>query len=179
MVGLALLTASAFAEAKGITYDCDTAADHFSELSMPVDTATFTVTGKVQLKTLAVSATYAPIARVQIASSAAPGQAPDVYAGFALTALPVDAKKAPAGTPAVQMLGYSVNGKEDDIIPFSLLTKPGTIQPFSLTYDGKAVVVNLGGEAKQFPLRTKEPVVRLICSTGEFLFTDLTIISSR
>lgn len=167
------------AESKGITYDCDTASDHFSELSLPVDAATFTVTGKAQLKTLAASATYAPIARVQIASSAAPGQAPDVYAGFALTALPVDAKKAPAGTTAVQMLGYSVNGKEDDIIPFSLLTKPGTIQSFSLAYDGKAVVVNLGGEAKQLPLKTKEPVVRLICSTGEFLFTDLEIIPSR
>ena len=26
-----------------------------------------------------------------------------------------------------------------------------------------------------FPLNAAEPVVRIVCSTGEFLFTDLTI----
>ena len=177
--GLALLAAPAVVEAKSITYDCDTAANHFSELSLPVDGVAFTVSGKVQLNALAGSATYVPLARVQIASSATPGKSPDVYAGFALEALPADAKKTPSGSPAVQMLSYSVNGKEDDVLPLSLMTKPGTVQPFTLSYDGNKVLVNLGAESKSFPLKTNNPVVRLVCSTGEFLFTDLTITSSR
>lgn len=77
------------------------------------------------------------------------------------------------------MLSYSVNGKEDDVLPLSLMTKPGTVQPFTLSYDGSKVLVNLGAESKSFPLKTKDPVVRLVCSTGEFLFTDLTITSSQ
>jgi hypothetical protein len=176
---VALLTVSAAVEAKGITYDCDTAANHFSELSLPVDGGAFTVSGKVQLNALVGSATYIPVARIQIASSAAPGKSPDVYAGFALAALPADAQKTPSGSPAIQMLSYSVNGKEDDVVPLSLMTKPGTVQSFSLSYDGRTVLVNLGTEPKSFPLKTNDPVVRLICSTGEFLFTDLTITSSQ
>ena len=179
MVGLALLTLPAAVEAKSITYDCDTAANHFSELTLPVEGASFTVSGNLQLNALAASKTYVPVARVQIASSAAPGQSPDVYAGFALTALPADAMKTPSGSPAIQMLSYSVNGKDDDVLPPSLFTKPGTVQPFTLSYDGSKVRVDLGAESKSFPVKTADPVVRLICSTGEFLFTDLKVTSSR
>lgn len=178
-IGLALLTAPAIAGARGITYDCDTAADHYSELDLPVDAGAFTVSGKVQLKTLAAIKTFIPLARVQITSPTVPGKGPDVYAGFVLSALPADATKTPSGEPSIQMLGYSVNGKEDDILPFSLMTKPGTIQAFSLSYDGTKVLVNLGNESKSFPLKTKDPIVRLVCSTGEFLFTDVTITPSR
>lgn len=177
--GLALLASPTIIEAKGITYDCDTAANHFSELSLPVEGVKFTVSGKVQLNALAPSTNYTPLARVQIASSATPGMSPDVYAGFALAALPADAKKTSSGSPAVQMLSYSVNGKEDDLLPRSLLATPGTVQPFTLSYDGNKVVVELGAETKSFSLKTSDPVVRLVCSTGEFLFTDLTITSSR
>lgn len=167
------------AEARGIVYDCDTAADHFSELNLPVDGVAFTVSGKVQLNALAKSQTYAPLARVQIASAAEPGHSPDAYAGFSLTALPADAKKTPSGASAVQMLSYTVNGKDDELLPFSLITKPGTIQSFNLSYDGSKVLINLGQESKTFLLKTSEPVVRLVCSTGEFLFTDLKITLTR
>jgi len=77
------------------------------------------------------------------------------------------------------MLSYSVSGKDEDVLPFSMITKPGTIQPFNLSYDGKKVLVSLGNESKSFPLETGDPVVRLICSTGEFLFTDLKITPTR
>lgn len=161
--------------AAGITYDCDTAAGHFSELVLPSAGASFLVSGNVQLNALAASKTYAPSARIQISSAGAPGQSPSVYAGFSLTALPTDAKKAPAGSSAVQMLSYNMNGKKDEMLPLSLLTKPGTVQPFRLSYDGSQVIVNLGSESRRFPLKAAEPVVRIVCSTGEFLFTDLTI----
>ncbi|HEX8622424.1 MAG TPA: hypothetical protein VF718_10665 [Allosphingosinicella sp.] len=171
--GLAFWAAQAPAAAAGITYDCDTAADHFSELVLPAPGASFVVAGTVQLRALARSKTYAPIARLQIATSSASGQSPEGFAGFTLTALPTDSKKSTS--EAVQMLGYNANGREDETVPLSVMTRPGTAQPFNLSYDGSQVVVNLGNEARTFPLKAAEPVVRILCSTGEFLFTDLVI----
>jgi hypothetical protein len=177
--GLIALGVPSTAVAQGITYDCDTAANHYSELVLPTVDGPFTVSGTVQLNALAGSTTYAPIARIQIASSTAPGQSPSAFAGFSLSALPVDAKKTPSGAPAVQMLSYNSAGKEDELLPLSVVTKPGTVQPFKLSYDGSSVSVSLGNDAKTFPLKATGPVVRVVCSTGEFLITNLTIRSSR
>jgi hypothetical protein len=179
IAGLFLFACPAAATAAGITYDCDTAADHFSELALPTDGSPFTVSGKVQLNSLAGSAKYAAITRIQIASAVAPGGTPDAYAGFSLSALPANAKKTPTGAPAIQMLSYNVNGKDDEVLPLSLTTKPGTVQPFTLSYDGNNVTVGLGTDTRTFPLKAAEPVVRIVCSTGEFLFTDVTITTQR
>ena len=60
----ALLALPSMVDAKGITYDCDTAANHFSELILPAGTGPFTVSGNVKLNALADVTKYAPIARV-------------------------------------------------------------------------------------------------------------------
>lgn len=177
--GFALLALPQAASAQGITYDCDTAAAHFSELDLPAGAAPFTVSGNVKLNALAGSKEWVPLIRIQIASSAAPGESPDALGGFSLSALPVDPKKMPSGERAVQMLSWNAHGKEDEMLPMTMFTKPGTVQPFTLTYDGSNVSVTLGAEAKSFPLKTATPVVRIICSTGEFLLTDLVITPSR
>ncbi|HEX8224205.1 MAG TPA: hypothetical protein VF605_10360 [Allosphingosinicella sp.] len=171
--GLALWATPAPVAGAGITYNCDTAADHFSELVLPSAEPAFVVSGTVQLRALARSKTYVPLARIQIASSSAPGKSPQAFAGFSLSAVATDAKKT--SSEAIQMLSYNASGREDETLPLSLMVKPGTVQAFKLSYDGSQVTVNLGNEAKSFPLKTGEPVVRIICSTGEFLFTDLTI----
>jgi hypothetical protein len=179
LAGLGFLAIPAAARAAGITYDCDTAANHYSELSLPAGGAPFTVSGTVQLNAIAASKTYAPMARIQIASPAAPGQSPGAFAGFSLTALPGDAKKTPSGA-ALQMLSYMSSGTKEEVVPLSTMTKPGTPQPFSLTYDGSKVVVALAGaETKSLALTAADPVVRIVCSTGEFLFTDVTIAPAR
>src|SRR5438093_11159414 len=121
----------AAAIAAGITYDCDTAANHYSELSLPAPGTPFTVTGTVQMNAMAASSTYTPIVRIQIAAAAAPGQSSAAYAGFALAAL-----QTPSGAPVVQMVSFNVNGKEDEVLPLSMMTKPGTEQTFKLSYDG-------------------------------------------
>lgn len=159
----------------GITYDCDTAANHYSELQLPAPNGPFTASGSVRLNSLAASSEYTPIIRIQVADATAPGESPRSYAGFSLVALPADAKKTPSGSPAVQMLSYNLTGKDDEVLPLSLLAKPGTIQAFTLSYDGKNVVVNLGKEVKSLPLTAPHPVVRVVCSTGEFLLTDFVI----
>lgn len=176
--GLALAVVPKAADAAAITYDCDTAANHFSELDLPASGARFTVSGNVQLNSLAQSKTYVPIARVQIGSAAAPGETPKAFAGFSVSAKPADPNKTPSGASAIQMLGYNVNGKEK-LLPLSVMTKPGTVQPFTLSYDGSKVSVDLGNESKSFPLEITNPTVRIVCSTGEFLFTDLTITSAQ
>lgn len=179
VIGSPLLALPATAAAQGITYDCDTAANHFSELDLPTDGAPFTVSGNVQLNSLVASKEYAAVARVQIAPTVAPGQSPAAFAGFALTALPVDPKKSPSGATAIQALSWNVNGKDDEVLPLSIMAKPGTVQPFALSYDGSKVSVTLGTETKSFPLAAAKPVVRIVCSTGEFLFTGLAIKSNR
>jgi hypothetical protein len=174
-IALAFCASPALGAPAGITYDCDTAADHFSELVLPPVGASFVVSGKVQLRTLARSKTFAPLARIQIASAADLGQSPEAFAGFTLSALPVDAKKANSGAPAVQMLSFNFNGRADEMLPLSLMAKPGTAQAFTLSYDDGQVTVSLGNEVRKLPLKAVQPVVRIICSTGEFLFTDLII----
>lgn len=178
LAALALVTVSTPARAKGITYDCDTGADHFSELVLPAGDGPFVVSGSVRSRALAESAAYVPLARVQVASASAPDKSPERYAGFALTVLRGEFAKTVSNAAAVQLLNYSVNGGKEEVLPQSLTT-PGTVQTFSLSYDGAAVLVKLGTESRSIPLRTGDPVIRLVCSTGEFLFTDLTIAPGR
>jgi hypothetical protein len=174
--GLSIILAlAAPAGAAGITYDCDTAADHFSELALPAGSSPFSVSGTLRLNTLAASKKFVAVSRIQIASTYAPGQSPASYAGFSLSALPVDPKKMPSGASAIQMIDYNVAGKEDEALPLSILEKPGTPQHFTLAYDGSNVAVTIGTQSKSFPARVSDPVVRIICSTGEFLITDLEI----
>lgn len=177
VVGIAALTAlaaPATAGAAGITYDCDTAANHYSELVLPAPSGPFTVTGSVRMIRTAESSEYLPIARVQIGAPSDPGKSAGAFAGFSLSALPAK-EQMPNGANAVQMLSWNASGKEDEVLPLSMLTKPGTVQPFRLAYDGSKVSVSLGNEAKTLALRTGAPVVRIVCSTGEFLFTDVVI----
>lgn len=179
LLGLGLLAAAPVAHAQGITYDCDTAAGHFSELTLPAGSVPFTVSGKVKLNATAKDKTYIPSTKLIIADATETGQPADVYAGFTLGVLPLDPKKAPAGRSAVQVLGFSVNGKDDEILPKSLEVQLGTVQPFRLTYDGSTVAVTLGDESRNFSVKASKPIVRLICSTGEFLYTDLQIVAGR
>jgi hypothetical protein len=169
------LTVSSPAIAVGITYDCDTAANHYSELVLPAPSGPFTVSGNVQLNALAEVSKYTPLARVQISSSTEPARSPESFAGVSVMALPVDAKKTPTGSPAIQMVAFNVNGKEDEIEPLSMLMKPGGALPFSLSFDGKSVSASIGNDQRTLPVKTSAPVVRIVCSTGEFLFTNVTI----
>lgn len=178
LLAVAALAGAAFpvsARAAGITYDCDTASQHFSELVLPAPSSPFTVTGNLQLRTIAEVKKWAPLGRVDISSAFQPGASPEAFAGFSMIALPIDKRKSPTGEEVVQALKFTNRGAEDEMLPFSMLTKPGTVQPFKLTYSGSEVTVTLGEETRRFPLKTAEPVVRVICSTGEFLFTDLEI----
>src|SRR5437764_14493678 len=87
---LSAAAASSSATAAGITYDCDTAANHYSELVLPAPAGPFTVSGVVQLNALAEVSKYTPLARIQISSQTEPGQSPSSFAGISVMALPAD-----------------------------------------------------------------------------------------
>jgi hypothetical protein len=171
--------ASTPAVATGITYDCDTAANHYSELVLPGPAGPFTVSGNVQLNALAEVTKYTPLARIWISAASEPGHSPESYAGVSVMALPIDAKRSPTGAPEIQMVAFNVNGKEDQIEPLSMLMKPDGPQPFSLSFDGRNVLASIGNDQRTLPVNASAPVVRIVCSTGEFLFTDVTIQPSR
>jgi hypothetical protein len=96
-VALACVPTAVLAAPGSITYDCDTAANHFSELVLPTVVGSFSVSGNVRLNALAGSAEYVPLVRIQIGSPTNPGQPPETFAGFSLSALPLDPKKAKSG----------------------------------------------------------------------------------
>ena len=166
------------ASASGITYDCDTAANHFSELVLPAPAGPFTVTGTVQINALAAVTQYVPLARIQITSPSAPGAPATTSAEVLIEALPADAKKNPTGASAVQFVGFRVDAQKEDLEPLSALEKAGTPEPFSLHFDGSQVAATIGKGSRTLPLKASAPVVRIVCSTGEFLITNLTISPS-
>lgn len=176
---IAAVPNAALAQAKadsGITYDCDTAANHYSELVLPAGAAPFTVTGKVKLMNIVASKEYVPMARLSISNaSGQPGPSDEGWAGFEFMVVPAAKGKA----PPISAIAFSRRevGKENDV---EIAGAPsGENVPFTLDYDGARVSVNVDGHAKQFEFVSSKPVVRIVCSTGEFLYSDLVIQPRR
>lgn len=157
--------------AAGITYDCDTAPGHFSELVLPAPPTAFTVSGQVKVNSVAKDKKWAPLARVRIGSApTSPGAAPTAYGGFELTA--VSGKEVGVAAETVQAFSFDTSAAKEEVIASSL-QPAGAVQPFRLTYDGRSIAVEVAGQSRSFPIAASPAVVQVICSTGEFLITDL------
>jgi hypothetical protein len=162
---------------QGITYDCDTATGHFSSLVLPVPRGGFTVEGKVQLREIADIGKWAPGTRVTIVGGVAEaGNVPAEGAGFLLAALPAKLIDKRAGKGIVQYLQWQENhaGNQTMSEPFAIRPAKEEL-PFSVRYDGKVVTMTMGGAQTSVTLMQPASAVRIICSTGEFLYTDLKI----
>lgn len=168
-VTAAVLSAPALAQGKGVTYDCDTAPGHFSELRLP-GAATFTASGKVRLMTLAHDRKWAPLVRISVSNDPEViGPSDEAWAGFTMMNLPQFEKKIPALLETSERPKGGEN-KEDSIGPAS-----DTDVPFDFAFDGKQVHMTVDGHAQTFALTAERPVLMITCSTGEFLVHDLTI----
>lgn len=64
-------------------------------------------------------------------------------------------QEIPSGEPAAQMLSHTSNDKKDDVLPLLLLAKPGTVQRFTLSFNGGKVLVDRGNDSKSFPLQER------------------------
>jgi hypothetical protein len=157
----------------GIRYDCDTAANHFSELVLPAIPAPFIVTGKVRLMTLAASTKYVPMTQLAISTASdKPGPADEDLAGFKYIVAPT-ARDKPPSLPFLAFVTQKASGKDNGM---QILAKPSDAEvAFTLLYDGADVTVIIDGHEKKFELKATRPVVRITCSTGEFLYSDLRI----
>lgn len=176
---LLLLLANTGSEpaSQGITYDCDTGSGHFSALVLPVPSGSFTVQGKVQPRALAELGKWAPATRLTVVSRLADaGAVPDDGAGFTMQALPAKMIDKRAGKGIVQFVKWQENhaGKQTESEPFAILPAMQELA-FSLRYDGKAVVMAIGGAETMVAVSKPMSAVRIICSTGEFLYSDLKI----
>ena len=170
---------TAHAQQVGITYDCDTAADNFSELVLPTPEGHFTVTGRVRLNKIAKINKYVPLTRLLVSETpAAPGQTPDDWAGFQISAFPEKSLgiKGKTSDAVLQFLKWDqlTAGKSAPNDPLVLSNYKDNL-PFTLTYNGDHVVTQIGDQQRRIPINIKHPVVRIICSTAEFLYTNLKI----
>ena len=167
------MPATALAQAReGIRYDCDTAANHFSELLLPAGPAPFIVTGKVKLMTVGDSKDYVPMTLLSIGSASdGTGPANGDIAGFEYLVAPAAKGKKP-GLPFLAFVTRKA-GKEKDT---QMIAPPSSGEvAFTLVYDGADVAVTIDGHVKKYALEANRPAVAIHCSTGEFLYSDLLI----
>lgn len=170
----AAIPGAAFGQAApdaGITYDCDTAANHFSQLLLPAPPAPFLVTGKVRAMSNAASKQYVPMTRLTIST---PGDGPaksENSAGLEFLIAPTAMDKP----PTLPMLAFSQKEAGKDRVT-DIIAPPGTTDiSFRLVYDGAHVAVTVDGHERRIAFTAPRPVVEIVCSTGEFLYTGLTI----
>jgi hypothetical protein len=173
----AMLTAQETPPA-GITYDCDTAANHYSELSLPPGAVPFTVSGKVKLLSIVPGQDYVTMTRLSISNATPqPGPSSEGWAGFQISV-----PKRSARQSGVALLSTSLRPK-GGANATEALARPVVIEKaedlqelqFTLTYDGEQAIVRLGESQKTLEFAAPQPIVRIVCSTGEFLYTDLVI----
>jgi hypothetical protein len=158
---------------RGITYDCDAAPGHFADLVIPAPVGPFAVTGQIKVNNIAKDKKWAPTVRIRIGSAPTEmGGAPASYAGLKLTAVPGKTVSLPYET--IQMFSFDASGREAETIPSSL-RQTGDTQAFRLSYDGQSVAISLGADNRSFATVAVAPVLEVVCSTGEFLITDLKI----
>ena len=169
-------TASQTAD-QGIIYDCDTASGHFSSLVLPVPSGGFNIHGKVQVRTLAEVGKWAPLTRLTAVSRLADASdSPTAGAGFMLQALPAKMVDKRAGKGAVQFLQWEEHkaGSRTESEPFGLQPAMQELA-FTMRYDGNAIAMSVGGDQTSMIIGQPLSAIRIICSTGEFLYTDLKI----
>ncbi len=161
----------------GIDYDCDTASGHFSELDLPAPGDTVRVTGRIRANQIEPVGKWTPIARVTLArATEASGKSPTDLAGFVLYAFyrkDID-PKATDSKAKVQLVKWDerVADVQKDHEFFGM-TAFGETLDFSIALANGIATVKIGGEERAFALNAPDPMLRLICSTGEFLITDL------
>jgi len=172
------ISISAQAAPTGITYDCDTAANHYSELVLPAPSGQFAVKGKVKLRRIEKNTTFAPMTRLVIGTPAAsPGASSSTSAGFSLTGLPAKAAgiKSADKNAVIQFVQLESTRESKQTKATPNKVEVITEVPFLLIYDGASIATKASDQSATTSVQLDNAAVQISCSTGEFLFTDLVI----
>lgn len=150
------------ATAGTLEYDCDTAAEHFSELKQTLDAGTG-ISGTLTARQMAKSKNIAAMTRVSLRS--ADGK----------NALSLQLLGAPSvdKTMLLASVVVRVDGKDEEtqLGPISLMEA----LPFTLDVDGAGKAsATMGRWRHQAQIMLGDaPIARITCSTGEFLYQNL------
>jgi len=157
--------------AAGTRYDCDTPANRFSDLTIPAGRPPFVVTGRVRAASAARSDQFVPLTRLVISSTAGTGATSEGWAGFEYAVFPDTAAPAQRGP----QLGFTLRaaGGANSAQPAG--APSGREVAFSLLYDGVGVLAIVDGKARKMPFTVAAPAIKIVCSTGEFVYSDLRI----
>jgi hypothetical protein len=163
IAGLSVLVAAGEAKAQKLEYDCDTTPEHYSELKLTQSGPAYAVTGSLSARRLYRGKRFAPIGSVNLSAADGSWSVRISLIGYA-----TESDKVVTG-----QLRIIRNGKaEEPSLGVFEVGKPVHFA-LSLAADGKGSA-SLGGQTLPVAVQATGPVTAsVVCSTGEFLFTDL------
>jgi hypothetical protein len=163
-IGIAMLGGTAHAQK--FDYDCDTLAEHFSQLKVAQTGPTYSASATVALQTSYAIKKYVTLGGFSF--EAADGS---WAARLRLVAMSADKTTVMMGTLAVTRNGKA---EPEQTVGDVLEYQPGKPYPIKLTLGPDGGSATLGSTTIPVNLKATGTVnVSVICSGGEFLFTNL------
>ncbi len=166
--GLALVFAGSEAQAQKLEYDCDTQAEHFSELKSLQDGPTYAASGNISLREIFGVKDYVTLGTLVF----------EPLDKSWRVRLGMIAMKAGKKSVIMGSLEITRNGKaeEPQALGNILEYEAGKTYPIKLAFDSNGGSATLGGNTVPVNLKASGKIeVSVICSGGEFLFTDLSL----
>lgn len=152
------------AAAQKLEYDCDTAADHFSDLKLAQNAAARSVRATITARAFYKSKSYLSLANLKLA-------APD-NSWWVVIRIGGTAK---AGTKAaLAHLRFMRAGQIDEQLLGVVDASAPIAASLEIGADGKGTAT-IGGKSMRFEVPSGPVTAGVSCSTGEFLFSDLVI----
>lgn len=164
--GIAIALTASAAQAQKLEYDCDTQAEHYSVLKAVQDGPGYAAGGTISLRESFAVRQYATLGMLELEP-----EDKSWRARLGLTAVMVSKKLVIMGT-----LELTRNGKaeEPQNLGNILDYERGKVYPIQLTLGPDGGSATLAGNTVPVALKASGKVnVSVICSGGEFLFSDL------
>lgn len=172
---------SAAAKTSKIAYSCDTRANYYSELILPTPEGNFVISGKVQVSDVPKVGKWAPLTRIQIAQSSKKEDDLTDLAGFVFAALParIADRSIKDKNKIIRFVTWDEKSAGSDKPHENIrLEDAGEIFEFSLAISGTEIKGSFADKEQTMYLHASDPVIRIVCSTGAFVYTELTIEKS-
>jgi hypothetical protein len=163
---LALAMMGSAAQAQTLEYDCDTQAEHFSVLKTVQSGPDYAASGTISLREIFAVKDYVTLGVLEFEPEDRSWRA----------RLGMSALKAGKQTVIMGTLEITQGGKagEPQMLGDVLEFQKGKAYPIGLTLGGDGGTATLGGHTVPVDLKASGKVnVSVVCSGGEFLFTDL------